>query len=145
MSPVLRHIFKTSFTITIFYSCFQQDEVVEYSSSMMSLWLFNAARWRAVQLFSFQTLNLSKYYNIIQTLPVSNYYLTYWKICKIQLYVVCGWCWCNRLITLSHFPQNELAVATKYNFLMIILQLVIITQFKELLDNFCWVICCNVI
>ena len=77
MSPVLRHIFKTSFTITIFYSCFQQDEVVEYSSSMMSLWLFNAARWRAVQLFSFQTLNVSKYCNIILTLPVSNYYLTY--------------------------------------------------------------------
>ena len=52
----------------------------EKSSSMMSLFMFNAAQWRAVQLFTFQTLYGSTYCNITWTFPVSDCYLTFLKV-----------------------------------------------------------------
>ena len=50
------------------------------SSPTMTLWLFNVAWWRAVQLLSFQTLTGSIYFDISWTFPILDYQPAYLKL-----------------------------------------------------------------
>ena len=105
----------------------------------MTLWLFNVAWWRAVQLLSFQTLTGSIYCDINWTFPISDYQPAYLKL--LQDSTLDSWLMLLKQTDYLLMPSSKQNHhSNQVQFHCDNLSILIDSLLQEQLDNLRWVV-----